>query len=62
MHPESNRPFDRRGRELEARRSPPARFTFLLTRRKLPQQRKPKQTAAYTDFFTKPAQSHPKPT
>jgi hypothetical protein len=54
MHPESNRPFDRRGREREARRSPPARFTFLLTRRELPQQRKTKQTAAYTDFFTKP--------
>jgi hypothetical protein len=44
MNPESYRPFDRRGRELGARRSPPARFISLPTRRELLQQQKPKQT------------------
>jgi hypothetical protein len=43
MDPESYRPFNRRGRELEARRSPPARFTSLPTRGELVQQQKPKQ-------------------
>jgi len=46
MNPESYRPFDRRGRELEARRSPPARFTSLPTRKESPHQQKPKQNKA----------------
>jgi len=44
MNPESYTPFDRRGRELEARRSPPARFSSLPTRRESLQQQKPKQS------------------
>src|ERR1035437_6569906 len=44
MPPESYRPFDRRGRELGARRSPPARFSSLPTCRESLQQQKPKQS------------------
>jgi hypothetical protein len=44
MKPESNRPFDRRGREQRARCTPPARFSIVLTRSESLQQQKPKQS------------------